>query len=65
MNLTNICQTQLLLFLFILEKERACEWERGAEGEGERGRENLKQASHSAQSPKWGSISCLWDHDLS
>ena len=36
-----------------------------SKGEGQRGRENLKQAPCPVQSPTWGSFPALWDHDLS
>ena len=39
--------------------------ERGAEREGERERENLKQAPCPVQSPTQGSIPQSWEYDLS
>ena len=45
--------------------ERERERKHVGEGQKERERENPKQAPHSVRSPAWGSISWLWDHDLS
>ena len=43
------------------------EWGRRTKGERERERqrEDLKQVPWSAQSLTWGSVSQLWNHDLS
>ena len=51
---STVCNTTLQLFFFFLIKRvcvQANEWKKG------RGRENLKQAARSAQSPMQGSIS--------
>ena len=48
---------------FFLERETM--WAGKRERERERERENPKQAQCSGQSPMWGLIPWLWDHDLS
>ena len=51
------------IYFFYFERERGHEQGRGRERKRER--ENPKQASHSAPTMMWSSISQPWDHDLS